>query len=268
MSSSEGRHDGQSGRIHVVIECPPAQRVHVPYRCGRSGPAARRLAAGLTHQLRQVHADCVGGSRSAMTAARSSGVAELVRGGPARPAGRPASPPPGRPGAGLVHVVGGQQDGGAALAQPAHQLPRVVAGGRVEAGRRLVQEQQLRGADQAQRQVQPPALPARERLDPGVALARPARPARSPRRDRGPAGSSGPAAATSSRTVNSSSKPALCSTTPMRSAVLPPARRRVVAKHPDLAARCAAGARSGSPPWSSCRRRSGRAARTPRPRSR
>ena len=61
---------------------------------------------------------------------------------------------------GFVHVVRGEHDRGALRAQVAHQVPGVAAGGRVEAGGRLVQEQQFRAADQAERQVQPPLLPA------------------------------------------------------------------------------------------------------------
>ena len=49
---------------------------------------------------------------------------------------------------GLVHVVGGEQDGLAQLAHATHDLPGVAPCRRVEAGRRLVEEQQLRVSDQ------------------------------------------------------------------------------------------------------------------------
>ena len=65
----------------------------------------------------------------------------------------------------LLHVVRGQQDRLAERAQPCDQLPRLAARGRVEAGGRLVQEQQLRVAAEAEREVEPPPLAAGERLD-------------------------------------------------------------------------------------------------------
>ncbi len=46
----------------------------------------------------------------------------------------------------------------------------VAAGGRVEARRRLVEEDELRVADQGEREVQPPRLPAGERPRERLAL--------------------------------------------------------------------------------------------------
>src|SRR4051794_13757561 len=54
----------------------------------------------------------------------------------------------------LVEVVRGQQDGLAEVLQRAHGRPRVAARGRVEARRRLVEEDQLGVADERQREVQ------------------------------------------------------------------------------------------------------------------
>ena len=68
----------------------------------------------------------------------------------------------------LVHVVRGEQDRLAELAQAGDQLPRLAAGGRVEAGGRLVEEDQLGVAGDAEREVQPAALAAGERRPRGA----------------------------------------------------------------------------------------------------
>src|SRR6266536_737578 len=66
---------------------------------------------------------------------------------------------------GLVHVVRGQQDALAEGAQVVDQLPGVAPGRGVEPGGGLVQEDQIRVADDPERQVEPALLPTRERLD-------------------------------------------------------------------------------------------------------
>ena len=66
---------------------------------------------------------------------------------------------------GLVEVVGGEEDGHALVAQPAHLVPHVGAALRVEAGGRLVEEDDLRLVDDAERDVDPAPLAA------GVGLA-------------------------------------------------------------------------------------------------
>ena len=48
------------------------------------------------------------------------------------------------------------------IGQPVHQVVELAPGGRVEARRRLVEEQQLGPADDADRHVEPPALTAGE----------------------------------------------------------------------------------------------------------
>ena len=65
------------------------------------------------------------------------------------------------------------------LGQALDQAPELPAGLRVEAGRRLVQEQQLRAADDAERDVQPAALAAGQRWTRERRASRPGRPARS-----------------------------------------------------------------------------------------
>ena len=50
---------------------------------------------------------------------------------------------------GLVEVLGGQHDGRAGRDQVADRVPHLAAGARVEAGRRLVEEDQRRLGDQA-----------------------------------------------------------------------------------------------------------------------
>jgi hypothetical protein len=56
---------------------------------------------------------------------------------------------------GLLQVLGGEQDRGSAGHQVADDLPHGAAAARVQAGGRLVQEEDARVADQAHRQVEP-----------------------------------------------------------------------------------------------------------------
>ena len=70
----------------------------------------------------------------------------------------------------LVHVVSREDDRRALAPQLVDELPRAAAGGRVEPGGGLVEEQQLRCADDAERDVEPALLPARQRLHSGVGL--------------------------------------------------------------------------------------------------
>ena len=67
---------------------------------------------------------------------------------------------------GLVEVMRGEQDRGVLQAgQPLHQLVELPARLGVEAGGRLVEEQQLRASDDADRHVEPAPLTARERRE-------------------------------------------------------------------------------------------------------
>ena len=172
---------------------------------------------------------------------------------------------------GLVEVVRRQHDGLAEVAQRADRAPRRAARRRVEAGRRLVEEDQLGVADERQREVQPALLAARQRR----ARCRPACPrarrARSPRRGRAGAGTASPSA----RPSRAASGGGRSRSSAGRCRAARAARARAAAgskpSTDDVAARRARGSPRGSRPSSSCRRRWARAARTPRrgrPRSR
>jgi hypothetical protein len=54
--------------------------------------------------------------------------------------------------------VGGEEDRLAELAEPGDDLPGGPAGGRVKAGGRFVEEDELRVADERQREIQPPRV--------------------------------------------------------------------------------------------------------------
>ena len=117
----------------------------------------------------------------------------------------------------LVEVVRRQQNRLPELAQVADRLPGRAARARVEAGRRLVEEDQLRVADQREAEVETP-LPGRPRA---CARARPpsrrARRSRSPRRHRAAARSTPANTRRLSRTVRFGYSDDDWSITPMRS---------------------------------------------------
>ena len=71
----------------------------------------------------------------------------------------------------LVHVVGGEEDGLAEVAQGGDRLPGLAPRLRVEAGGRLVEEEQLRIADQRHADVEAALLPAGELAGARVRLA-------------------------------------------------------------------------------------------------
>ena len=74
---------------------------------------------------------------------------------------------------GLVEVVGGQHDRGALqVGEPVHHVVELAPGLRVEAGRGLVQEQHVRAAHDADRDVEAAPLAAGERRDLLAARAR------------------------------------------------------------------------------------------------
>jgi hypothetical protein len=66
---------------------------------------------------------------------------------------------------GLVEVLRAEQHRGALGDERAHDVPHLVARARVQPGRRLVEEHQLGGHDDARGDVQPPAHAARVVLD-------------------------------------------------------------------------------------------------------
>ena len=109
-------------------------------------------------------------------AARSGSPSAARRGRRAPPAARRDDPPLDhhRDAVGevlrLVHEVRREEDGLARRAEVADRRPGVAAGVRIEARRRLVEEQDVGVADEAEREVQAPALPAGERAGAGVAL--------------------------------------------------------------------------------------------------
>ena len=70
----------------------------------------------------------------------------------------------------LIHEMGRQEHGLAQLAQRADRRPRLAPRGRVKAGRRLIEEDQLGIPHQRQRQVESPSLSAGQLLEPRVAL--------------------------------------------------------------------------------------------------
>ncbi len=61
---------------------------------------------------------------------------------------------------GLLHVVRCEEDRLAEPTQTGDDLPGSAAGGRIEPGRRLVEEDELRITDEREREVEPPPLAA------------------------------------------------------------------------------------------------------------
>ena len=130
---------------------------------------------------------------------------------------------------GLVHVVRGEAERHAPSLEPVQPVPEQVAGLRVQAGRRLVQEQQVRLVDQRPGDHQAPLHPARERLDTILGplgqlheieqLDRPA-----PRLLPRPGRSSGRRSSRFSSTLSSSSSVSACGTTPRRARMVGPSR--------------------------------------------
>jgi hypothetical protein len=70
--------------------------------------------------------------------------------------------------------VGGEQDRGAQGGKLPDDIPGTASRARVEAGRRLVEEKDPGVPDDAEGEIQPPLLPAGQRLD--FALLLPVRP--------------------------------------------------------------------------------------------
>ena len=89
---------------------------------------------------------------------------------------------------GLLHVVGGQEDGSAARAKAVQHAPELSARLRVEAGRRLVEEEHIGTADERAGDGEPLLLPAGERAEPRVALRLELDERPAPRRSEAPSG--------------------------------------------------------------------------------
>ena len=77
-----------------------------------------------------------------------------------------------------------QQDGVAVLLHPRDVAVQLAARLRVEAGRRLVEEDELRSVDERECQGEPLALPARERVEGASALSASAKRSSKPLRRR------------------------------------------------------------------------------------
>ena len=71
---------------------------------------------------------------------------------------------------GLLHEVGHEDDRHAAVADVLDELPGVAPGLRVEAGRELVEDRDLRVADERERDREPLLLAARQLAERGLAL--------------------------------------------------------------------------------------------------
>lgn len=71
---------------------------------------------------------------------------------------------------GLFEVVGGEHDGGAVAGEIAHQFPAPPAGSGVESGGRLVEEENIGRADDAEREIDSSLLPTRKTGDAFVEL--------------------------------------------------------------------------------------------------
>ena len=86
---------------------------------------------------------------------------------------------------GLLQVLGGEEDGRALVVQRAHLLPDRLAADRVEAGGRLVEEEDARLVDERGGEVEPAPHAARVGADAAVGGLRRGRPARAARRRAG-----------------------------------------------------------------------------------
>ena len=85
---------------------------------------------------------------------------------------------------GFVHVMRGEQHSAAGLAEAADDVPELAARLRIEAGRRFVEKQQLRIADEGTGHGQPLLLSAGEIADPANWLFPQAKPGPWPARAR------------------------------------------------------------------------------------
>ena len=230
----------------------------------RSSPAARRPRASVAAASAPSSATVT--TSWPICALSSSGVPSAT----IRPASMIATPVAEL--VGLLEVLGRQEDGRARGVDPANLVPDRQPRGRVEAGRRLVEEQHLGRVDQCAREVEPPLHAARVRLRPpigGVGEPDELEQLLGPRvgvRGRDPV-----QAALQLEQL----APGLHGVEPdlLERDADPPAHRGGIGDDVDAgdSRRCrwsAAAACTASGPWSSCRRRWGRGTRRPRPRRR
>ena len=169
---------------------------------------------------------------------------------------------------GLVHVVRGEHERHALLLEPVQAVPEQVARLRVEAGRRLVEQQQVGLVDQRAGDRQPPLHAARQRVDDGPCAGRSAGRSRAARRRA--RGSRRAAGRSSGRRSSGCPRPSArcrgCPPAARRRAGRGSSSRRVAGPCRARAARrrCAATRSRSCASSTSCRRRWGRGSRTPR----
>ena len=156
-----GRRQAGCRRLDAVLGCPPEQRRQVTLGRWLRKPSHRpSCSTGVPMAADTWAGPICGGAGKPIVAQR--------------PAAAPAVPGPrfhrsGPRGAGFLHVMGGQENRLSRPAQPFDQRPHAPAGRRVKPRGRLVQEQHLRIADQADGHVHPALLTAGQAPD---ALAR------------------------------------------------------------------------------------------------
>ena len=126
--------------------------------------ATSRVGAGVRSRLRHALLQPGHGGRPGVPPGQGRG-----RAGRDDPPGREHRHPVGQ-GLRLVQVVGAEQDRGAARGQLPDQVPELPPRRGVEPRGRLVQDQQLGAADQAEREVHPAALTAGQPAQPGARL--------------------------------------------------------------------------------------------------
>ena len=153
--SSSGR--GRGRRPRASRGAPRAPPARSPRRARARSARAARASARRSRARPPRRAAGSGSARSAL-AISSDGLPSLTI-SPARSTATPVGEL-----LRLVEVVGRQQDRLAELAQRADQRPGVPPRRRVEAGRRLVEEDEVGIADERDAEVEPPLLAARERL--------------------------------------------------------------------------------------------------------
>ena len=147
-SSRLGRRTSRSGSVDPLAPppSPAAGRGRAADRCWRSSPGCRRPAPSRPIALRRPVGDPVE-VRNRIIVSRPS-CSPSVSGAPLGddPALAQDHHPVGEV-LGLVHVVGGEDDRRAELLQALDHVPGVAPGRRIEAGGRLVEEEQLGVAD-------------------------------------------------------------------------------------------------------------------------
>ena len=162
-------------RTRLVVGCRPSAADLLEHRL-----AVRRVDQHAVGQRLDALAEaCEGGGRRRVALRAEPQLDHLARGVPADELGGralghdPAVVDDHQPVAqllGLVHVVGGQHEGRAALLEPEQPVPQHVPGLRVQAGGRLVEHEHTRGVDQRACDGQPALHAAGQVIDLGTGL--------------------------------------------------------------------------------------------------